>query len=65
MKYYESNIKNFIDNEDYILCKNRLEEIYDIKLQGAKIRSKSEWYEFGEKLSKFFLNLEKQRAFFK
>ena len=29
---------------------------------GVKIRSKCEWYEFGEKSSKFFLNLEKQHA---
>ena len=27
-----------------------------------KIRSKCEWYEHGEKSSKFFLNLEKSRA---
>ena len=36
--------------------------MYDEKSNGVKIRSKCEWYEFGEKSSKFFLNLEKQHA---
>ena len=27
-----------------------------------ELRSKCNWYEFGEKASKFFLNLEKQHA---
>ena len=36
----------------------RLEEIYDIKANGVKIRSKCDWYEYGEKSSKLFLNLE-------
>ena len=38
------------------------ENIYDKKTEGAKIRSKSEWYQHGEKPKKFFLNLEKQKA---
>ena len=35
--------------------------IYEEKANGVKI-SKSEWYEFGEKSLKFFLNLEKQHT---
>ena len=60
LKLYEQNLKCF-ENEDYLRCKLRLEEIYKIKANGVKIRSKCDWYEYGEKSSKFFLNLEKNR----
>ena len=36
--------------------------MYEKHANGVKI-SKCEWYEFGEKSSKFFFNLEKQHAF--
>ena len=42
--------------------KNELETIYDYIADGIKIRSKREWYEHGEKSTKFFLNLEKKRG---
>ena len=29
---------------------------------GVKIRSKCDWYQYGEKSTKYFLNLEKQKA---
>ena len=65
----ESGVKNlkqnFKDEEDfnaYSSCKLELENIYDKKAEGAKIRSKCEWYQDGEKATKFFLNLEKQEA---
>ena len=58
LKLYEHNLKCF-ENEDYLRCKVRLEEIYEIKANGVKIRNKCDWYEYGEKSSKFFLNLEK------
>ena len=45
----------------YILYK-QTRAIYEEKTNGLTIRSKCEWYEFGEKSSKFFLNLEKQHA---
>ena len=48
--------------EDYNDCKTHLEQIYKIKTNGIKVRSKCEWYEHGEKSSKFFLNLGKSRA---
>ena len=44
------------------MCKLELENIYDIKAEDAKIRSKCEWYQYGEKPAKFFLNLEQQKA---
>ena len=38
--------------EDYLrLFKLRLEEIYGIKVNGVKIRSKCDWYKYGEKTS--------------
>ena len=43
------------------LFKLRLEEIYGIKANGVKIRSKRDWCKYGEKTSRFFLNLEKNR----
>ena len=43
-------------------CRNKLNKIYKQKINGIKIRSKSDWYEYGEKSSIFFLNLEKTRS---
>ena len=37
-----------------------LESIYDHIAEGIRIRSKCDWYEHGEKSTKFFLNLEKK-----
>ena len=42
--------------------KTRLESLRKEKLEGIKMRSKIKWMEFGEKPSKYFLNLEKQNA---
>ena len=47
---------------EYIDCRNKLDKIYEQKINGMRIRNKSNWYEYGEKSSKFFLNLEKTRA---
>ena len=46
----------------YHNIKDKIEEIYEKKAEGVRIRSKCLWYEEGEKLSKFFLNLEKCRG---
>ena len=52
-KLREQNFKCF-ENEDYLRYKFRLEEIHKIKANGVKIRSKCDWYKFGEKsLSSF------------
>ena len=62
IKHLESDLKNQNGNEEYDECKNKLEQIYQEKVDGIRIRSKCDWYEYGEKSSKFFLNLEKNRA---
>ena len=46
----------------YNAIKNELDAIYDQITDGIRIRSKCKWYEHSEKLTKFFLNLEKQRG---
>ena len=46
----------------YIHYKEELDKSYQGKINGAIIRSRCDWYEHGEKSSKFFLNLEINRA---
>ena len=62
LKNLESNLKSEENRKLYNYCKNDLETIYDCIADGIKIRSKCEWYEHGEKSTKFFLNLEKSMA---
>ena len=59
---------------DYMLSKENLSEpdrqnlsqekkkLFEIKAEGAKIRSRVNWYEKGETSSKYFHNLEKRKA---
>ena len=58
-------LEKCLDNDDklskYNALKNELDAIYDHITEGICIRSKCEWYEHSENLTKFFLNLEKQR----
>ena len=61
LKQLEANANIHFDKH-YLECKNNLEQIYQEKGNGITIRSKCDWYEFGEKSSKFCLNLEKQHA---
>ena len=42
----DDNNNNKIDDE---ICKGKLNEIYDDISNGIKIRSKGNWYEYGEK----------------
>ena len=58
----KKNYENYVDNVDYKVCKQQLDAIYEEKAKGIKIRSKCNWYELGEKSTKFLLNLEKHRA---
>ena len=63
IKNLEKNaVSDLNNNQEYINCKSNLESIYQTKVDGIRIRSKCDWYENGEKSSKFFLNLEKNRA---
>ena len=50
------------NHEEYNDCKTQLEQIYKIKANGIKIRSKCKKQEHGEKSSTFFLNLGKSCA---
>ena len=47
---------------DYKVCKQQLDAIYERKAKHIKIISKYNWYELGEKYTKFFLNVEKYWA---
>ena len=61
LKKLENNT-SYTENLEYIDCRNKLDEIYEQKINGIRIRSICDWYEYGEKSSKIFLNLEKTRA---
>ena len=41
------------------VLKEKMEQMYDKKVEGIIIRSRAKWYEHGEKNSKYFFNLEK------
>ena len=64
----ENQLKKLDGNLDednlskYDSVKNELNEIYDCISEGIRIGSKCDWYEYGEKSTNFFLNLEKQRG---
>ena len=57
----ESKIR-YREDLEYIQCKEKLDRLYQEKINSAIIRSRSDWYEYRKKLPKFFLNLEKNRA---
>ena len=42
--------------------KNELLKFYEKIADGVQIRSKCDWHQYGEKSTKFFVNLEKKRA---
>ena len=42
------------DDPEYIHCKEELDKLYQGKINGAIIRSRCEWYEYGEKSSQSF-----------
>ena len=52
LKDFEKSCSSYSDNEDYLVCNDK-------KVKGLRIRSKCDWYEKGEKSTKFFLTLEK------
>ena len=57
----KSNL-NCDKTQEYINCKNKLDEVYDDIPEGIKVRSECQRYEKGEKSIKFFLNLEKTKG---
>ena len=62
----ERHITIFPSDEDalkaYNLAKNKFELNLILETEGARIRSGQKWAQDGEKCSKYFLNLEKQRS---
>ena len=56
LKHYEKH-ENYVDNIDYKVCKQELDEMHKKKAKGIKIRSKCYWYKPGEKSITLFLNL--------
>ena len=62
LKILEINLTNFQANHYYLEYKQKLQNIYTKKVNDIRIRSKCNWYQNGEKSTKFFLNLEKYRA---
>ena len=62
LKKLENDLESSDNLRKYESLKNDLELIYDHIAEGVRIRSKCDWYEQGEKSTKFFLNLEKQRS---
>ena len=58
LKHYEKH-ENYVDNIDYKVSKQQLDEIYEKKALGIKIRSKCNWYEPSEKSTNFFLKFRK------
>ena len=54
--------ENTIPVETYEANKLEFETLMDEKTSGHILRSKTDWYEKGEKSSKFFLSLEKKRG---
>ena len=62
LKKLENNLESSENLRKYESLKNDLELIYDHIDEGIRLRSKCDWYEQGEKSTKFFLNLEKQRG---
>ena len=66
--HHENIVKKFETTEDkssediYLQSKLFLDNLIEERTKGAILRSKSQWYEKGEKSSKFFLNLEKKNS---
>ena len=46
--------------EKYDICQSELDQLYDYITAGIIMPSKSGWYEYSEKSSKYFLNLEER-----
>ena len=62
IKQFENCPLDSISSEIYSANKLEFEALMEEKTKGYILRSKINWYENGEKSSKFFLNLEKRKA---
>ena len=61
LKDLEKSGSFYSDNEDYKACQTKLDNIYDKKVEGIRIRRRCDWSQKGEKSTKFFLSFEKRR----
>ena len=62
IKNPEQNITDEDKSNEYETAKDELKDLYDNFATGVKIRSKCDWYQYVEKSTKHYLNLEKQKA---
>ena len=62
IKKLEQNIINEDKFNEYKTAKDGLANFYGNIATGVKIRIKCDWYQYGKKSKKYFLNLEKQKA---
>ena len=62
LKELEGNLNTEDNIPSCNIYKKELDSIYDHIAEGIRIRSKCDWYEHGERSTKFFLNLEKKRG---
>ena len=62
IKEYENSPSSSITQDVYIAKKLEFEALMDEKTNGYILRSKTQWYQDGEKSSQFFLNLEKKEV---
>ena len=49
------------DNSTIVELENEIKQIYDLKATGARIRSRLQFIEEGERNTKYFLGIEKSR----
>ena len=52
---------NYIKNSEYVDCRNKLDKTCEQKINGMRIRSKCDWYEYCQKSSIFFLKVNESR----
>ena len=45
---------NIRDNPEYVHCKEELHKLFQEKINGAIIRSRCNWFEYGENRQSFF-----------
>ena len=50
------------DTKDYQELQKEYEDIFSNKTKGARVRARTQWWEEGEKSSKYFFGLEKRNA---
>ena len=62
IKNLQQNIINEAKFNEYKTANDELQNIYDDIVTGVKIQSKCNWYRYGQKSTKYFLNLKKQKA---